>query len=281
MDELWQRHKTFILQCLIGGLVFLIALVVMGNTFDGIEGTQKNNASLVKDLQTRVSTKQAPSKKSIDAQRRKAEDAQQQIRSMGAQVASLATGEAYVRENVRWVFSVLGRPAEASEEIVAIFRQIPQSSLTKLRSEAQAVLGARAAQRGKTIDETFGLSAGVDDENVPGGMHALAILCDVIRRVLDREGIASVGDFKVNPGNVLDRDLGWISGVEIRLALVGDPDDVMAVIRSFNTLDSQVARMTVLKEVESITRRSPDDDAIRAVVVLYGLRLDRAEGDGQ
>lgn len=273
MDEIWQRHKTFVLQCVIGGLVFLIALVVLSNAYSGIDIAQGNNRSLVTDLKKRIDAKEAPSKRSIDEQKRKAEDALQQIRNMGSQVASLAAGEDYVRENVNWVLAVLGRPKEDAERFVQIYRDIPQSALTKLRSEAQAELGRRAAQRGRQIDETFGLAGGLEDEEVPGGIHGLAIVCDVTSRALERDGIQAVGDFRVNPRNQIDRDIAWLQGIEVRLSLTGLPDDVAAVIRSFSTLDSHVKRMTVVKEIESITRRSPDEDVVKAVVVLYGLQM--------
>jgi hypothetical protein len=273
MDEIWQRHKSFILQCVIGGLVFLIALVVLTNAYSGIEGAQTNNRSLVADLKKKVAAKEAPSKRSIDDQKRKAEDALQQIKNMGAQVASLATGEDYVRENVRWVLAVLGRPEQDAERFVQIYRNIPQSALTTLRSEAQQVLGRRAAQGGKQIDESFGLSGGLEDDEVPGGIHGLALVCEVISRALEHDGIAAVGDFRVNPRNQIDRDIAWLSGIEVRLSMTGAPEDVTAVIRSFNRLEGQPRRMLVLKEVESIVRRSADEDTVKAVVVLYGLQM--------
>lgn len=273
MDEIWQRHKTFILQCVIGGIVFLIALAVMGNMYSGADTAQGTNEGLRKDLLKKTADGQAPSSSSITAQKQKAQDAQQQIKNMAAQVASLATGEDYLRENIGWVLAIIGKPRADTERFLSIYKNVsPNTCLTSMREEARAVLVARAAQKGKSIDEQFGLAAGVEDEDVPGGLHALAIVCDVVRRALDRDGIQSVGDIRVQPRNVLDRDLPWIAGIEVKLSLVGDPDDVMAVIRGFNNLDSHPSRMTVVKEIESISRRNPDDDVVKASVVLYGLQ---------
>jgi len=279
MDEIWQRHKVFILQGLIGGLVFLIALVVMGNAYSGVDVTQVSNANLKKTLDKRLAEKSAPSAKSITAQKQKADDALAQIRGTASEVASLATGEDYVRENIVWTLAIVGKPREDAERFLSLYKQLAGTCLTSVREEARSVLVGRAAQKGRQIDESFGLAGGLPDDEVPGGLHALAIVCDVIHRALEKDGIQSVSEIRVNPRNVLDKDLTWISGVEVRLTLIGDPDDVMAIVRSFNSLDSQPKRMTVVKEVESIVRRSPDEDTVKATVLLLGLQHKLPQGD--
>lgn len=279
MDEIWQRHKVFILQCVIGGFAFLIAFVLVTNAYSGTDILQQSNKSLKADLEKKIAAGNAPSTKSIAAQKAKAEDANEQIRSMATQIGSLVQGDDYVRENIVWILALIGKPREDAERFMALYKQLPQTCLISVREEAKSVLVGRAAQRGKLIEENVGLAAGVQEDEVPGGLHALAIGCDVVRRALERDGIQSVSDFRVNPRNVLDRDLGWIAGVELRLAITGDPDDVMGLIRSFNTIDPVSQRMTILKEVESITRRNPDDDTVKAVVVLLGLQGRAAQGE--
>lgn len=279
MDEIWQRHKTFILQCIVGGLAFLIALIVITNTWSGIAEARTSNAGLKRDLETRVNAGKAPSPASIDGQKKRADDAANAIRAMASKVASQAEGEAYVRENISWIVATVGKPKEDVERFLALYRTLAQVCLTSVREEARSVLVAQAARRGRQIDETLGLAAGVDEPEVPGALHALAVICDVVRRSLDREGIAAVTEIKVNPRNSVDRDLGWVTGVEVRLSVTGDPDDVMGLIRSFNQPDSQMSRMTVLREVESITRRNPDEDVVKANLVLLGLQVKGAQGD--
>lgn len=279
MDEIWQRHKTFILQCIIGGLAFLIALVVMSNSYSGTKEIHALNVSGKRDIDKRISDGVAPSARSIAAQKQKAEDAKNQIREMSAKVASLAQGEDYVRENIVWILSTIEKPAVEAERFLALYKQLPQTCLTSVREEARAVLVGRAAQKGRQIDETFGLSAGVDEAEVPGALHALAIVCDVMRRALDKDGVQSVSDIRVNPRNAVGSELSWISGVDVRISLVGDPDDVMSVVRSFNQLDPKMNRMTVVREVESILRRSPDDDTVKASIALYGLQQKGAQGE--
>lgn len=279
MDELWQRHKTFILQCVIGAFAFLIALVILTNAYSGIEDVQRGNASLKKDLDKRLADRVAPSATSITAQKQKADDAQAQIRAMSEQVASQAQAEDYVRENIVWIMALLGKPRAEAERFLAIYKELPQSCLTSVREEARSVLVAQAAQKGRQIDESSGLAAGVAEDEVPGGLHALAIVCDVVRRALERDGILSVGDVKVNPRNVIDRDLGWVSGVEVRISLRGHPDDVTSLIRSFNFPDPNMRRMTVVREIESITRLNADDDTVKANLVLLGLQVKGVQGE--
>jgi hypothetical protein len=280
MDEIWQRHKVFILQCVIGGLFFLIALVVMGNAYDGIDILQKSNQSAKAGLEAKLRDGRAPSPASIQAQKKKADEATEQIRATSAEVASLVQNEDYVRENILWILATIGKPAGDAEKYLGIYRQFPLTGLTSVREEARTVLVGRAAQTGRQIDESFGL-AGVEPGDEPGALHGLAVACDVIRRCLDREGIQTVSDIRVNPRNSLDRDLPWIAGVEVRLSILGDPDDVAAVLRSFNGLDSAVKRMTVVREVESIVRKNPDEDNVKANVVLLGLQRTGVEGEAQ
>lgn len=279
MDEIWQRHKTFILQCVIGGFAFLIALVLITNAYSGTKDLQSANRSLKDGLQKKVADKSAPNAASIAAQKQKAEDALGQIRAMSGLVASQTQGEDYVRENIVWTLALIGRPRTDAEQYMGIYKQLSQTALTSVREAARSVLIGEAAQKGKTIDETFGLAAGVADEEVPGALHALAMVCDVIRRALERDGIAAVTDVRVNPRNVLDRDLSWVQGVEVRLSITGDPDDVGGLLRSFNVPDARMQRMTVLREIESITRRSPDDDTVKANVVLLGLQVKGVQGE--
>ena len=43
MDELWQRHKVFIVQCVIGSIVLLITWAIHSNLYDDIDVMQGNN----------------------------------------------------------------------------------------------------------------------------------------------------------------------------------------------------------------------------------------------
>lgn len=280
MDELWQRHKTFIVQCLIGGIAFLIGYFVMTSSYDGIEQTQTGNQNLKSDLTKRIQSGKVPDPPSIKAQKQKAEDAQSQIRSMLAKVASTAQGEAFVRENCKWVLQIIGKP-NADTEVEAfldLYRKLPLTCLTTVREEARSVLVSAAAQRGRQIDETFGLAGGVEPDEVPSALHALAIVCDVIAKSMELDRIASISDIRVAPRNVLDRDLDWIQGAEIRMTISGEPEDVNRLIRGFNRTDSRSGRMTVLKEIESIARKNPDEDTVKAVIVLLALHGKADEG---
>ena len=56
--------------------------------------------------------------------------------------------------------------------------------------------------------------------------------------------------------------------------------DVTKLLRSFNETDvNHPRRMTVLREIESITRRNPDEDLVRANIVLVGLRVQEPQGE--
>lgn len=285
MDEIWQRHKTFLLQVLLGGLAFLIALGVMSNSFSGADDPEelaRINVSKKASLQKAVDEKRAPSAGAIASQRERAADAERQIREMASMCASLEEGDEYVRENILWTVRNIGGQEASVATYFNLYKQIPQTCLSRLREEARAALVARASQDRVAIEETLGFGGAVADDEVPMALHGLALVTDVIRRVLetnatwDPEGkrkVTAVREIRVAPRNSLDRDLTWIAGLEVHVALHGDPDPVFAVMRSFNSVENPMRRMTVFARIEGITRdKSGDEDAVKAAFVLLGLQ---------
>ena len=61
------------------------------------------------------------------------------------------------------------------------------------------------------------------------------------------------------------------------MSVTGGPDDVTALLRGFNELDATSGRMIVIREVESIARKNPDDDTVKANVMLLGLHHKAAQ----
>lgn len=290
MDEIWQRHKNFVVQVIVGAMAFLIALAVMSNAYSGADDPdelQRVNADKKRGLEKALAEKRAPSPDSIRAQKERAAQAEQQIRSMASQVASLAEGDEYVRENIVWTLSNFGRPASEADTFFNLYKQLPQTCVTRLREEARAALVARASQDRVEFDEALGFGAGLEDDEVPMALHGLALMSDVVRRVLEtnlafdgtgKKRIHAVRDLRVTPRNTLDRDLTWIAGLEVHVTLVGDPGPVLAVLRSFSHTDNPMKRMTVLGRLESITRPVADEDTVKASFTLLGLQHKGVKG---
>jgi len=190
MDEIWQRHKTFILQVAVGGLAFLIALLVMSNAYSGgddPEEIRRINKGKKDTLEKAVREKRAPSPTSITAQRERASQAEREIREMAAMCASLAEGDEYVRENITWVLANVGRPASDVAKFFTMYKDsgLPQTCLTSLREEARAELVKRASQDRVMIEESLGITGAPADDEVPAALHGLALVTDVIRRALE------------------------------------------------------------------------------------------------
>lgn len=292
MDEIWQRHKTFILQCVMGGIVFLIALAIMSNAYSGAddpEELQRINASKRRALLDKVNRGNAPSARSIEAQKDLARQADEQIRKMAGEVASLSEGDEYVRESILWILENAGLPETSADQYMNLYRQLPQTALSRLREDARAALVNRTALDRVELDESLGIGGGIADDEVPMALHGLALTTDLVRRVLERNRadpsgkarVQSVRDLKVTPRNGLDKDLTWIAGLDVRATLVGDPDPVLSTMRSFNSLSNPRKRMTVVSRIDSITRPSADDDAVKATFTVLGLQHKGVKGAGR
>lgn len=278
MDEIWQRHKPFILQMIIVGIVFLIGVFLMSSTFSGALDDPAELASRNKSALGSLKAAEAPSPKSIEEQVSRAKQAEEQMQSMAAKVASLKTGDEYVRENLGWIAATIGKDDTTVNAWFTLYRDLPQTCLSKVREEVRGVLVARAAQQGKQIDENLGLTQGYEDTDVPTALHGLAIISDLIGRVIETEGIEAVGDLRINPANTLSSDLPWIMGFKVHISFAGDPDAVNAILRSFNNLSNRMQRMTVVDQIESWTRPRREDDAVKAQIMLLGLQFKGAQG---
>lgn len=273
MDDTWQRHKTFIVQCILCGVLFLLALLVKSNMYgDEIPERQRNATS----MKSKLETSDSPSKKSIASQNAKAEAAREDTRSMAAQIGSLASGDAYARESIRWVLQNLGLESE-EDAFFQMYKSTPQACLTRLREEARSVLLGKAARLGKEVDESFGILSGFEDAEVKTGIHGLAIVTDLVNRALEREGIDTIERLGISPRPRRAAGSGRQDGARakvfsVRFGVIGEPDAVNDLFRSFNGTGNAVNRITVLDRVEYITRIREEEDTVKASFDLFGVQ---------
>jgi hypothetical protein len=285
MDEIWQRHKSFILQVLAGGVVFLVALLVMGSMYGDANDPEKAalaNAERKKNLEAKLAEGHAPAMRSIEEQRSKADLAEKQKWDLARRVASIAGRDAkateadrtmaYVKENIDWT---LANIQGEDKGFAARFVAIPQACLSGLRDAARSALVGRAAQLGKEIDESLGLSQGFPDEEIPEALHGLAIVTDLVGRCLARPGIEKVQTIRIVAHSRFpdENSVTLMSGIGVHVEIVGDPADVTEVIRSFNTVERKNQRMMVLESIEYMSPISTDEDTVKAAINVVGLRF--------
>ncbi len=291
MDEIWQRHKVFILQVAIGTIVLLIAWGVHSSMYEGITTQAQSNAISKTELQGMIAKGEAPSRDAIAEQQRIAAEGDRQITAMAAKVASIAaTGNddlEYVRENVTWICSNIGRNDQI-DRYVGLYGQLKQTCLFELREEARSVLVARAAQLGRSVDETLGIQSAFPDEDVAVAIHGLAVSVELVKRALDLSVAAKTANDNVEGVideiseirvNVRSRGSRMTEGVAeqvaffpVKLTVRGDPDAVLALLRSFNTTSNQVSRMMILEKFDGGERERADSDRVRMTFNLWGLR---------
>jgi hypothetical protein len=281
MDEIWQRHKAFILQVFVGSVFFLVAFFVMSKTFGGSDDPQIRQAANAKSLEAARSLAKdgrAPDKAAIRDQTDIAVAAEKQKEELAARVASTAaTDDEYVQENIRAVLSAIGDAADY-DNCWGLYKQFRQACISRLREKSRGALVGRAAQSGKEIDELLGLGQGFQDDEIPAAIHGLAIVTDVVGRCLARERVDSVSTIRIEPRTRLADDFGvtTITGLEVHMEIVGDPAEVVDVLRSFNPVNKPQQKMVVLRSLEGLVPLRQDEDTVKAVVNLVGLRA-RAE----
>ena len=292
MDEMWQRHKSFILQVIVGGVLFLVAFFVMRSMYGDQNDPEKvraRNESRLKELQSKLASGNAPSTKSIEEQRANANSTEALKWELAKRVSSVAGRDdkskdadrekAYVGENIAWTLSNIGRQDDG---FVDLYNKVPQACLSRLRDAARTVVIGKAAQTGKEVDETMGLGA-FPDEEIPEALHGLAIVTDLVGRCLAKPGIEKVLSLRVTTQRSFPEENGcnFMGAIGVHIEIVGDPADVSEVLRSFNSVDRKDQRMTVLESIESIVPLSQDEDTVKASVNVVGLRYEshtQAEG---
>lgn len=288
MDELWQRNKVFIVQCAIGFIVLMIAWAIHSNLYDDIGTMQGNNNLRKQQLEKQLADGLAPSKDSIREQQANAKAGQEQIEAMARAVASVAPTSSnrveYVRENVNWILTNIGRPDE-TDKFVGLYETLPQTCLFELKEEARTVLTSKAAQLGRDIDETLGVRNAFADDEVAVGIHGLAIVVDVIKRAFDirvpistEEGEGVVESFSDISIAVRNRRSKMNAGAEsdvvsfpVRMTVRGDPAAVIVLFKAFNSTTNPVQRMTVVESVTGGERERVDVDRVRVTFNLLGL----------
>ena len=282
MDEIWQRHKTFIVQVAVGAIVLLIVLLVKSSMYDGPDdpaSLEKKNDTALKEIRSAP----GPDQQSIDEQERTAKLAEEQIRSLASEIASLESGDAYVRENITRICALIEQ-GDRVDEFFSLYTQLPQTALSSLQGEIRTYFVGKAAQSGVELDERVGLTSGFQEDEVPLGIHGLAIVADVYRRALanpDIEGVQDVAITKSAPraraGAQSNVSTSRLKSFRIKLTLLGFPSGVQQVVSSFNTRAGGADRNVVLDDIV-VKRVREEEDQVRADMSIAGVQYLVAAG---
>ena len=181
-----------------------------------------------------------------------------------------------MKENLAWALQNIDK-SEQLDTYVTLYQQLRNTCLTKLQGAARDVLVGRAAQRGKSVDETMGITSGVAPEEVPAAIHGLAIVTDVVSRALAYDGITSISDIKISQhsrrGRTQTAEADFVKSFTIRMTVRGAPEDVARLLDALNWDDNTKGRFTVFGSVDSIARDKPDADDVTATFTLLGLQF--------
>jgi hypothetical protein len=287
MDEMWQRHKSFILQLIAGGIVFLVLFMVMRSNYGDVNDPSRiesQNKGTKDELEEKSRKGKAPSSSTIAEQKAVADKGAAAKHALIERVASFGGRDdqaknadrekAYVRESITATLAVLGKKYD--DQWMDMYSRQPQTCLSAIHAEARTALVGRAAQSGKEIDELLGLGAGFQSDEIPEVLQGFAIQTDVVSRLLSKPGVARINNLRITPhsGFAEANGISFMAGVGIHMDVVGDPTDIYEVVRSFNAPDR---RMVVVESIEGVSPVSPDEDEVKATLNLVGLRYTQAK----
>jgi hypothetical protein len=246
VDELLQRHRSFTLSVAVGGLVFLVALLVRGCA---VHTKDLGNATAVlKRKAGELTASPVPDDAHLARMTAVVDEADRRVSSLATEVGRTASGERLVEECLADILVTCGKDSPAERKrYLELARRLPSAAFTELTSMAREVLVGRAVQADCEIAQ--------DDLGFPNASEAdftrnMVCLAAVVR-IVDRavvEGATRVDSISVPSG--MDSVGGteadpFLRGQAVTFRLRGAPSALAAVLRSLNEKDASGRRIVL------------------------------------
>jgi hypothetical protein len=145
VDELLQRHRSFTLSVAVGGLVFLVALLVRGCA---VHTKDLGNATAVlKRKAGELTASPVPDDAHLARMTAVVDEADRRVSSLATEVGRTASGERLVEECLADILVTCGKDSPAERKrYLELARRLPSAAFTELTSMAREVLVGRAVQ---------------------------------------------------------------------------------------------------------------------------------------
>jgi len=283
MDELLQKHRTFTLSVAVGGVVFLLALMLRGCA---VYKTNLDGARAVVERKSKeLTATPVPDDRYLRDMDRVVEAADARVAELAREVGRTARGEDLWEECIRDTLKVIGKDSEATRrDLMARSRTLPTAAFSRLLDQVRTVLVERAAQGDVEIgSQDLGFDQ-VQEANFGRSLAALAAVVRVVDRciALGVQRVESIAVHGSAQGSGGAPDDPFLVIQNVRFKLRGDPAVLAEVVKSLNDRDDGgTGRRIVLDEVLGLGRpmtvKAGEPGNTEFIVRVYLVNLEAKE----
>ncbi len=289
MDELLQKHRTFTLSVAVGGLVFLMAVLLRGCAVydrDLVAARQK-----VLRQSEELRKKPVPDEKYLKEMDRVVAAADARVEELASEVGRTEKGERLMEEEIADILRIAG---EDTPEVRKAIRdqavRLPSAAFSLLVEKARSAFAARASANNVEISPGA-LDLGFEQVQEAGfarSLAGLAAACRVVDRAIalgvDRIETIAVGGTMQGIGGT--ENSPFINTVTVRFKVRGQPADLAELVKSVNDRDRDgKGRRLVLDEVFGLGRpegvRAAEAGTAEFSVKVFLVNLDAQEEAAQ
>jgi len=279
VEELLQKHRTFTLSLLVGGFVFLVALLLRGCAVYDLD-LPRTHADVERRARE-LTADPVPDDAYLARLDQIVADADARVADLAGRVGRTGKGDALWEECVGDVLRGIGKDSpEERKRFLDLARRLPSAAFSQLHGDVRAVLLARASDASvEIVKDDLGFDR-VTDAEFTKNLAALAAVVRVVDRAI-REGVARVENVVVGQG--MERKGGaegdpFLRSQDVAFDLRGEPAALAAVVRSLNERDREgTGRRLVLDSVSALGRAlsikssDPGRTEFRVRVLLVNL----------
>lgn len=271
MDNLWQRHRTFILKILAGLGVCLFAWII-GSSLSGGDFDQK--VALAANMRREIRQTDAPATESTSDYREAAEVLRNRILPVANAVGETRTDEDLRRGLLKELLEAVGKdPAADFDAYLALSRQSAQACVTRLVGDAATALRKEAARKNVFIDENLGFDKReVTSSDLDRYLLTLKNIVHVVRMGIE-EGAYEVREIGIlqPPGGRFAGEKTFIREYPYSVEYRAPTGVLLRLLARMNDPQHFVP-MSSLRRFQS-DRQGRDEDVMVMTVELKALRI--------
>jgi hypothetical protein len=283
VEELLQKHRSFVLAAGVGAFVFLLALLIRGCAVYGRDlgldraGVQRKAGELTRTP--------VPDEKYLKDLDRVVEAADARVAALAAEVGRTAKGERLWEECIGDVLAVIGEDTpENRAEFLGRARRLPSAAFSLLLERVRVSFQQKAATAGvEIVPSELGFEQ-VQEANFARYLAGLAAAARIVDRAIalgvDRvESIAVSGAMQGMGGTP---DAPFLQSQALRFKFRGDPAALAELVRSVNDRGPDGrGRRIVLDEVATLGRpeqvRAGEPGVVEFAVRVFLVNLEAKE----
>jgi hypothetical protein len=274
MDNLWQRHRTFILKILAGLAVCLLAWII-GSSLSGkgMDTLIARNDSVRRSIRSMS----VPSPKDTSAYRAAADELRKRILFVANRVAETRSGENLRTGLIKDLLVLVGQDSPATrDELIRQSRQNAQACVTRLQGMATTALRREAGPKNIVIDERLGFDGvEVASGEVDRYLLTLKLIVEAVRMGID-EGVSEIRTISIQQpgGGRFEEEDTFLREYPVTLTYRGASAVLLRILDRLNAPEHPFP-IQALRRFQA-DRQAREDDAMSMDLELVALRVSPA-----